>query len=86
MDAYFTKIHPVWTSIIIEGSAAERERKGDDLVVKMEKEIEPLLEKGFTGSGPFFGGSKELTMAEVCMKQIDFRFLPFLLPFLSPPI
>lgn len=40
----------------------EKEQKSQELVGAMEKEIEPLLEN----ANPFFGGSAELTLVEVC--------------------
>ena len=39
----------------------EKERLGAEVVEAVRKEIEPLLE----GAGPFFGGSKTITLAEV---------------------
>lgn len=42
-------------------SEEEKIAKGTQFVEAIEKEITPLLE----GAGPFFGGSKELTLAEV---------------------
>ena len=39
----------------------EKERLGAEVVEAVKKEIEPLLE----GAGPFFGGSKTITLAEV---------------------
>ena len=43
-----------------EGSEQEKEKKAAAIVDGIRKEIEPLLEKG-----PFFGGSKGMTLAEV---------------------
>ena len=44
----------------VEGE--EKEKMAIEMVKTVEKEIEPLLE----GAAPFFGGSKTLTLAEVC--------------------
>ena len=54
--------------IIKEASRDERERKGEELVRVVEREMEPLLVAGDAGSrpsGPYFGGSERLTLAEV---------------------
>ncbi len=47
---------------VLRAEGEEKEKKGAELVETMRKEIEPLLE----GAGPFFGGSKSITLAEVC--------------------
>jgi glutathione S-transferase len=44
--------------------AQERDEAAEALVGAVVKEIEPLLEDG---TGPFFGGSERLTIAEVCI-------------------
>ena len=46
---------------ILKAEGEEKEKLGKELVEAMRKEIEPLLE----GAGPFFGGSKSITLAEV---------------------
>lgn len=43
------------------GSEEEKESKAKEWVEVWAKEMEPLLK----GADPFFGGSKELTLAEV---------------------
>ena len=48
----------------IKAEGEEKEKLGAELVEAVRKEIEPLLE----GAGPFFGGSKSITLAEVCTK------------------
>lgn len=40
---------------------AEKTQKSEEMVKAVEKEIEPLLQD----AAPFFGGSKQMTMAEV---------------------
>ena len=47
---------------IMKAEGEEKEKLGADLVEAVRKEIEPLLED----AGPFFGGSKTITLAEVC--------------------
>ena len=39
----------------------EKKQKGEEMVKVVEKEIEPLLQD----AAPFFGGSQQMTMAEV---------------------
>lgn len=64
VDTWFSKGYPLWMGIAKEANAAERQKKGDELVEKVEKETEPLLKEA--GLGPFFGGKRELTLVEVC--------------------
>ena len=47
---------------IMKAEGEEKEKLGTDLVEAVRKEIEPLLED----AGPFFGGSRSITLAEVC--------------------
>ena len=47
---------------IFKAEGEEKEKLGAEVVEVVKKEIEPLLE----GAGPFFGGSKTITLAEVC--------------------
>lgn len=63
VDAFFSKVHPILFAIVKETSAAERERKGDEVVKVVEKELEPLLAQ----ASPFFGGNEAFTLAEVCI-------------------
>lgn len=46
---------------LMKAEGEEKEKLGAALVEAVTKEIEPLLE----GAGPFFGGSKSITLAEV---------------------
>ena len=46
---------------ILKADWEEKEKAGAELVEAVRKEIEPLLED----AGPFFGGSKTITLAEV---------------------
>lgn len=60
-DTWTTKIGPLIFPIITNSDPAQKEAKVDDLVGALKKEIEPLL----ANAKPFFGGSTELTLAEV---------------------
>ena len=59
-DTWSTKLgsllYPIYTA-----AEDQKEEKASALVAAVEKEIEPLL----ANAAPFFGGSKELTFAEV---------------------
>ena len=46
---------------VMKAEGEQKEKLGEELVEAVRKEIEPLLE----GAGPFFGGSKSITLAEV---------------------
>ncbi len=75
MDTYFTKVQPFCVGMMVEASNEERERKGDELVRAVEREIEPLLVVGDGTLGPYFGGSERLTLAEVCHWRTSYLFL-----------
>jgi len=60
-DTYDSKIAPYVYQLMRAGSEEEKESKAKEWVGVWAKEIEPLLK----GADPFFGGSKELTLAEV---------------------
>ncbi len=61
VDTFFTKVVPLMFAVIRGSNEEEREQKSEALVTAIEKELEPLLKD----ADPFFGGSKELTLAEV---------------------
>lgn len=61
VDTFNTKIISGLYGTLRADSEEEKIAKGTQFVEAIEKEIAPLLE----GAGPFFGGSKELTLAEV---------------------
>ncbi|KAH0605867.1 uncharacterized protein H6S33_004324 [Morchella sextelata] len=61
VDTFNTKIISGFYGTLRADSEEEKIAKGTQFVETIEKEIAPLLE----GAGPFFGGSKELTLAEV---------------------
>lgn len=60
-DTFTGKVNASMYQVLKE-EGEEKERLGGELVEAVKKEIEPLLE----GAGPFFGGSKSITLAEVC--------------------
>ena len=60
VDTWNSKVSSFWFgALMAEGE--EKEKKVDEWVKAVEKEIEPLL----ADAGPFFGGSKDFTFAEV---------------------
>jgi glutathione S-transferase len=61
IDTWNTKIGSFMFSMFRAASEEEKEAKSKEWVAAVHKEIEPLLEN----AGPFFGGSKDLTLAEV---------------------
>ncbi|KAF2215949.1 hypothetical protein CERZMDRAFT_104957 [Cercospora zeae-maydis SCOH1-5] len=60
-DTWDAKVGSLWFATLMVEGKEEKEKKVEEWVRVMEKEIEPLLE----GARPFFGGKEELTMAEV---------------------
>ena len=54
---------------VMKASAAEKEEKCEEWLAAIEKEVEPLL----ADAKPFFGGSKELTFAEVIVAPFLIR-------------
>lgn len=55
---------------VMKAPAAEKQGLVDAWVAAAKKEIEPLL----ADAGPFFGGSKELTMAEAIVAPFLLRW------------
>jgi len=55
--------------VIFKATSAEKEEKVKEWTAAVEKEIEPLL----ADAGPFFGGSKDLTFAEVIVAPFLIR-------------
>jgi len=68
IDTWNTKVGSFMFAIFRAGSEEEKEAKSKEWIAAVEKEIEPLLKT----ANPYFGGSKELTLAEV-------NIAPFLL-------
>lgn len=73
VDTYFTKVNPGLFALMGASTQEEKESKANDFVKAVEKEIEPLLKD----ADPFFGGSKELTMAEVLTASFIIRLFDF---------
>lgn len=61
VDTWSSKIMPFMYSTMKIEDEAEKEAKGEEWAEAIRKEIDPLLE----GAAPFFGDSKEMTLAEV---------------------
>ena len=61
VDTYFSKVNTYMYAVMRANSDEEKEVKVKEWVRAIEKEIEPLLHD----ANPFFGGSKEMTLAEV---------------------
>ena len=61
VDTWNTKVGTYMWSMFRAENAAQKEAKSKEWVAAVEKEIEPLLQ----GCAPFFGGSKDMTLAEV---------------------
>lgn len=68
VDTYFTKANSQYQKAIFAKTNEEAEEAAREFVKQLEKEVEPLL----SDAAPYFGGSKTLTLAEVCcMKMGD---------------
>lgn len=62
MDTFVSKVGSVLQGILIQAKTdEEKEAKANAAIAAVKKEIVPLL----ADAAPFFGGSKELTLAEV---------------------
>jgi glutathione S-transferase len=61
VDTWNTKVASHMMPTLVATTDEEKEAKVNDWVAAVEKELEPLLKD----ANPFFGGSKELTFAEV---------------------
>lgn len=58
---------------VMKAEGEQKEKLGEELVEAVRKEIEPLLE----GAGPFFGGSKSITLAEALTAPFVIRYHEF---------
>ncbi|BDD55528.1 hypothetical protein MPDQ_007045 [Monascus purpureus] len=76
-DAFFSKVLPHFWAGVRAASEAERDAAGEELVGAVAKELEPLL---VGGKGPFYGGSENLTLAEVLTGSFLLRILSFSKP------
>lgn len=61
VDAYWSKFHTILFRLFEAPTEADAEKVVDDAVKGLVDEVEPLLK----GANPFFGGSDQLTLAEV---------------------
>ncbi|KAK3072032.1 hypothetical protein LTR53_007579 [Teratosphaeriaceae sp. CCFEE 6253] len=59
---------------VMKADAAEKEAKANEWAKSIEKEIEPLL----ANAKPFFGGSEQLTLAEVLAAPFLLRWTSFI--------
>lgn len=66
VDTYFAKANTYLYAIVRATNDEEKKTKADEWVKAIEKEIEPLLHD----ANPFFGGSKEMTLAEVFFSSL----------------
>lgn len=71
-DTWNTKVQ-TFLYPIMKADGAEKETQSAECVKAIEKEIEPLL----ADAAPFFGGSKDLTMAEVIVAPFLLRLYAF---------
>lgn len=62
ISTWFERANPLLFRLLGAESAEKQHRTVDELVSIVRKEIEPLLED----ANPYFGGRKEMTVAEVC--------------------
>lgn len=61
VDTWNTKVGSYMFSMFRAESNQEKEAKSKEWIAAVQKEIEPLLQS----ANPFFGGSQDLTLAEV---------------------
>ncbi|KAI9035216.1 glutathione S-transferase family protein [Aspergillus affinis] len=76
VDTFFNKVQPHFNASTRAANTEEREAASEALVAAVEKDLEPLFAE-WTGSGPFFGGSDRLTLAEVLTGSFLLRYLSF---------
>jgi glutathione S-transferase len=62
VDTWSTKVGSFMFAIFRAATEEEKQAKAEEWVATVKKEIEPFL----ADANPFFGGSKELTIAEAC--------------------
>jgi len=73
VDTYFSKVNTYLYGVLRASSDEEKKTKSEEWVKAIEKEIEPLLHD----ANPFFGGSKEITLAEVLTASFIIRIYDF---------
>lgn len=72
VDTWGTKVMSFQYQVL-QASSEDKEEKSDAWFKAIEKEIEPLL----ADAAPFFGGSKEITLAEVIAAPFVVRYKDF---------
>lgn len=65
VDTFFSKVNSLYHKALFAKTDEEAEEAAAEFVKQLEKEVEPLL----SDAGPYFGGSKTLTLAEVCYQK-----------------
>ena len=84
VDTWLTKVGGFFMPMLTADDGPAQDELAGKMVEAIKKEIEPLLE----GSAPFFGGSKEITFAEVIddhSHSIKYRSLTFDMEALTAP-
>lgn len=72
-DTWNSKASSYWFKIALEDSEEQKEKLSQELISIVGKEIEPLLKD----AAPFFGGSSQLTFAEVIVAPFILRIFAF---------
>lgn len=70
LDTWNSKIASFQMAVLRASDPSEKEAKSKEWAAAIEKEIEPLL----ADAAPFFGGSEELTFAEVMTAPFVLRW------------
>ncbi|KAF9700671.1 hypothetical protein EKO04_001252 [Ascochyta lentis] len=73
VDTWFDKVGSYWFQIVRKDSDEEKETVAKEFLSALGKEIEPLLKD----AGPFFGGSKKVTLAEALTAPFILRIYTF---------
>ncbi|KIW68200.1 hypothetical protein PV04_04161 [Phialophora macrospora] len=78
VDTYFTKINPLMFKLVGADHGIPQEKIVDEIIVLLEKEIEPLLsDVDANGKGPYFAGSERLTFVEAMTTPFVLRLIDF---------
>ncbi|KIX93366.1 uncharacterized protein Z520_11009 [Fonsecaea multimorphosa CBS 102226] len=89
VDTFISKALPQIFAGQRAQSEADKDAAAQDLIAVLVKELEPLFTWVGQGSGPYFGGSNKLTLAEVQTAPFLLRLLAFTKPeygILSPKL
>ncbi|KAL6867177.1 thioredoxin-like protein [Trichoderma novae-zelandiae] len=71
VDTFFSKAHSHYHKALFAKTEEEAQEAAAEFVKQLQKEVEPLL----GDAGPYFGGSKTLTLAEVLTGSFVLRLL-----------